>query len=143
MAKKKMARSVNTIRNSIKKILESSGVYSKMYDMAIDDLATVTHLKERVFIDATEYEYPEQDELNRENTGAIVIEKSREGEYRYKTNPIYLLYLDFVRESQKILESLGMTIKSSEGVDDDNFNDLADTLKKAINGEKRTDRAKK
>lgn len=139
----KTARSVNSNRNAIRKALRDAGVYSKLYDMAIDDLATVTHLKERVFIDATEYEYPKQDELNKENTGAIVIEKSREGEYRYKTNPIYHLYLDYVRESQKILENLGMTIKSSEGVDDDNFNDLADTLKKAINGEKRTDRAKK
>lgn len=141
MAKKKMARSVNSIRNAIKKALRDAGVYSKLYDMAIDDLATVTHLKEKIFLDATEYEFP--DNLNNGNEGSMLVERSREGEFRYKNNPSYHLYLDFVRESQKILESLGMTIKSSEGVDDDNFNDLADTLKKAINGEKRTDRAKK
>jgi hypothetical protein len=128
----KTVKSVEAIAKSIKKTLVDEGVYSPVYDMSIADLAQVTHLKLIAFQDAIEYEYPTADEINADSKGrSVVVEQSREGFLRYKVNPAYNIYIDLVRESQKILDGLCMTAKSSNAIQDDEFEELKEKMKKA------------
>jgi hypothetical protein len=128
----KIVKSVEAIAKSIKKALVDEGVYSPVYDMSIADLAQVTHLKLIAFQDAIEYEYPTADEINADSKGrSVVVEQSREGFLRYKVNPAYNIYIDLVRESQKILDGLCMTAKSSNAIQDDEFEELKEKMKKA------------
>lgn len=131
----KNVKSAVAIAKSIKKTLEDAGVYSPVYDMAIEDLAQVTHLKLIAFQDATSYEYPAMDEINMDNNGrSMVVEQSREGFLRYKVNPAYNIYIDLVRESQKILDGLCMTAKSSNSIQDDDYDILKEKMEEAANG---------
>lgn len=135
MAKK--VKSAAAIAKSIKKTLVDAGVYSPLFDMSIEDLAEVSHLKMIAFNDAIGYDYPEADTVNRSDSSegrSIVVEQSREGFLRYKVNPAYNIYIDLVRESQKILDGLCMTAKSSSDIQDDAFDDLEREMKKAANG---------
>jgi hypothetical protein len=133
MAKKPKA--VGTYRTRIKKALEDANMYSPSLDFAIEDLAQVSHLKEKAFFEATEYEYHEDDPVNRKTKGSsMVMEVSREGAIRYKVNPAYNIYLDLVRESQKILDGLCMTAKSSTLVQGDEFDELRARMEDAANG---------
>lgn len=130
----KKIKSVAEFTKSIRTVLESEGTYSPLYDMAIEDLAQVSHLKAKAFEDAIGYVFPSSDEDNTESN-SIVVEQSREGFMRYKINPAYTIYIDLVRESQKILSELCMTAKSSNAVQDDEFTELKSKMEKAANGE--------
>ena len=133
MAKKPKA--VGTYRNRIKKALEDANMYSPSLDFAIEDLAQVSHLKEKAFNEATGYIFHKDDPVNWETEStSIVMEVSREGAIRYKVNPAYNIYLDLVRESQKILDGLCMTAKSSTLVQGDEFDELRARMEEAANG---------
>lgn len=110
-------------------------MYSPTLDFAIEDLAQVSHLKEQAFNEATGNIFHKDDPVNRENKGSsIVMEVSREGAIRYKVNPAYNVYLDLVRESQKILDGLCMTAKSSNLIQGDEFDELRARMEEAANG---------
>lgn len=127
--------SIATYKKNIKKVLEENGMYSPVLDIAIEDLAQISHLKAKAFNDATEYQYHEDDPVNRKNgNSSIVMEVSREGAIRYKVNPAYNIYLDLVRESQKILDGLCMTAKSSNLAQGDEFDELRARMEEAANG---------
>ena len=131
-----MAKRVKTVAwftKNIRSVLESESMYSPLYDMAILDLAQVSHLKAKAFNDAVGYEFPQLDIDNTESN-SIVVEQSREGFMRYKINPAYTIYLELVRESQRILTELCMTAKSSNAVQDDEFTELKNKMEKAANG---------
>jgi hypothetical protein len=131
----KKAKSVSTYRNKIKRALEDANMYSPTLDFAIEDLAQVSHLKEQAFNEATGNIFHKDDPVNRENKGnSIVMEVSREGAIRYKVNPAYSIYLDLVRESQKILDGLCMTAKSSNLIQGDEFDELRARMEEAANG---------
>lgn len=132
-AKKKRVKSVAAFTKAIKTVLESEGMYSPLYDMAILDLAQVSHLKANAFNDAVGYEYPVLD-MDDAEPGSIVVEQSREGFLRYKINPAYTIFIDLARESQKMLSELCMTAKSSNAVQDDEFTELKNKMDKAANG---------
>ena len=65
---------------------------------------------------------------------SYVEEVSREGNTRTKTNPAYAIYLDLVRESQKILEGLCMTAKSAGTTQGDDFDELKNKMRETGNG---------
>ena len=110
-------------------------MYSPSLDFAIEDLAQVSHLKEKAFNEATGYIFHKEDPVNKETEStSIVMEVSREGAIRYKVNPAYTIYLDLVRESQKILDGLCMTAKSSTLVQGDEFDELRARMEEAANG---------
>lgn len=118
-------RSVKSIISSIKRILKKEGEYSPSFDMAISDLAEVTHLKEIAFIDAT-VGFGNIDSEGFEDRGgrSVVFENSREGDRRYKINPAFTIYLELARESQRMLSELCMTAKSSKSVQDDLLDEM-------------------
>lgn len=138
-----MSKKIKTVRaifNSIKRTLEREGAYSPSFDMAIEDLAEVTHLKKIALQDATQG-YTQgassrsddediRDVLRPEDRGgrSVTYEYSREGDRRYKVNPAFTMYLELARESQRILSELCMTAKSSKALQDD----LLDELDKQI-----------
>ena len=126
-------KSVSTFIKLIRAVLELEGVYSPIYDMAIADLAQVSHLKAIAFDDATSGF--NNKEVDNDGKRSVVYELSREGDRRYKVNPAYTIYIDLVRESQKILSELCMTAKSSSAVQDDEFTELKSRMEKAANGE--------
>ena len=130
---RKRVKSVAAFTKAIKTVLESEGMYSPLYDMAILDLAQVSHLKAKAFNDAVGYEFPQLDNDNTESN-SIVVEQSREGFLRYKINPAYTIYRDLARESQKMLSELCMTAKSSNAVQDDEFTELKNKMEKLANG---------
>ena len=130
---RKEVKSVAEFTEAIKTALESEGMYSPLYDMAILDLAQVSHLKANAFNDAVGYEYPVLDMDNAE-PGSIVVEQSREGFLRYKINPAYTIFIELARESQKMLSELCMTAKSSNAVQDDEFTELKNKMEKAASG---------
>ena len=110
-------------------------MYSPLLDFAIEDLAQVSHLKEQAFNDARDFSFHKQDGLNRNNKNpSVIVEVSREGAVRYKANPAYGVYLDFVRESQKVLDGLLMTAKSANLIQGDEFDELRERLEEAANG---------
>lgn len=122
-------RSVKSIISSIKRILKKEGEYSPSFDMAISDLAEVTHLKEIAFIDATVGFGNIDSEGSKEGFEdrggrSVVFENSREGDRRYKINPAFTIYLELARESQRMLSELCMTAKSSKSVQDDLLDEM-------------------
>lgn len=127
--------SVATYKKNIKKVLVDAKMYSSVLDIAIEDLAQVSYLKTKAFNDATEYEYHGDDPVNRsKEVGSILMEVSREGAVRYKVNPAYNIYLDLVRESQRILDGLCMTAKSSNLAQGDEFDELRSRMEEAARG---------
>ena len=114
---------ISEIINSVRKMLDDEGLYSPILDHSIEDLAEIKYLKTIAFEDATN-----------DGIRAIVEEVSREGNVRTKTNPAYAVYLDFVRESQKILDGLCMTAKSAGTTQGDDFDELKDKMSEASNG---------
>ena len=114
---------ISEIINSVRKMLDDEGLYSPILDHSIEDFAQIKYLKTIAFEDATN-----------NNKRAIVKEKSREGNVRIKVNPAYAVYLDFVRESQKILDGLCMTAKSAGSTQGDDFEELKDKMSEANNG---------
>ena len=131
--KRKRVKSVAAFTKAIKTVLESEGMYSPLYDMAILDLAQVSHLKANAFNDAIGYDYTIEDLENTEPS-SMVVEQSREGFRRYKINPAYTIFLDLARESQKMLSELCMTAKSSNAIQDDEFTELKNKMEQAANG---------
>lgn len=132
-AGRKRVKSVNAFVKSIRSVLETEGMYSPLYDMAILDLAQTSHLKANAFNDAIGYDYTIEDLENTEPS-SMVVEQSREGFRRYKINPAYTIFIDLARESQKMLSELCMTAKSSNAVQDDEFTELKNKMEKAANG---------
>ena len=131
----KKTKTIGTYRNKIKRVLEDANMYSPTLDFAIEDLAQVSHLKDIAFSEATGYIFHKDDPVNREvKNSSIVMEVSREGAIRYKANPAYGIYLDLVRESQKILDGLCMTAKSSNLIQGDEFDELRARMEEAANG---------
>ena len=113
---------IEEIINSVRGVLDNEGLYTPILDRSIEDFAQISYMKQIAFEDATNYER------------SIVIETSREGDRRYKINPAYSIYLDLVRESQKILDGLCMTAKSAGSVQGDDFDELRNKMSEASNG---------
>lgn len=113
-----MEKSVKDIELSVRKILLEEGLYSPILDNAITDFAQVTFLKNRAFSDA-------------EKKKAVLTEKSREKHVRYRINPAYQIYLDLVRESQRILSELCMTARTSNTADGDSIDELQKMVREA------------
>ena len=111
------------IINSVRKILDDEGMYSPVLDRSIEDFAQVTVMKNIAYEDATSG-----------SKRATVAEISREGDKRYKISPAYTIYLELVRESQKILDGLCMTAKSAKVSQGDDFDELKEKMIEASNG---------
>ena len=130
-----MAKSVEEIIQSVKYALEQENIYKPILDKSIEDFAQVNYLKTIAFDDAINYDYPEVDDINRNSIGrSILVEQSREGFLRYKVNPAYSIYIDLVRESQKILFNLSMTARGSDIVQGDDYDRLTKEMSNAKNG---------
>lgn len=114
---------IQKIIDSVRGVLDDEGLYTPILDMAIEDFAQVSYLKQIAFDDAVGNE-----------ARSTVYETSREGDRRYKVNPAYSIYLDLVRESQKILDALCMTAKSAGSVQGDDFDELKRKMTEAGNG---------
>lgn len=128
-------KEVENIAESIRKMLSDDGAYSPSYDVAIYNLSQAIFLKDSVFNDALAYKFPDIDKDNINSSGSsIIIEQSREGFLRYKNNPAYSMFLDYTDKVLKILDSMGMTVKSSNAVQDDEFTELKNKMEKAANG---------
>lgn len=134
MAKKE--KTIGSIAASIRRKMKEEGTYSPLYDEAINLLAETVFLRDRVYDDAVNYQYPEIDEVNGGQDRSIVVEQSREGFLRYKSNPAYALYLDYVDKELKILDALQMTPKSSSSIQEDEFDQLKEKMKRASDGER-------
>ena len=114
---------ISEIIESVREVLDGEGLYSPILDRTIEDLAQVTYMKTIAYEDAT------QGDLR-----SMVSETSREGDKRYKVNPAYSIYLELVRESQKILDGLCMTAKSANTTQGDDFDELRSKMSAAGNG---------
>ena len=130
-----MKRSVDDIRESIKGVLSDEGLYSPMFDLAIENLAQTTYLKDIAFHDATVGFGMDLDKEEEDVGGkSVVFELSREGDRRYKVNPAYSIYMDLVHKCQLMLIELTMTAKSSTAVQEDEIDSLKKKVEKAANG---------
>ena len=130
-----MKRSVDDIRESIKGVLSDEGLYSPMFDLAIENLAQTTYLKDIAFHDATVGCGMDLDKEEEDVGGkSVVFEFSREGDRRYKVNPAYSIYMDLVHKCQLMLIELTMTAKSSTAVQEDEIDSLKKKVEKAANG---------
>lgn len=130
-----MKRSVDDIRESIKGVLSDEGLYSPMFDLAIENLAQTTYLKDIAFHDATVGFGMDLDKEKEDVGGkSVVFEFSREGDRRYKVNPAYSIYMDLVHKCQLMLIELTMTAKSSTAVQEDEIDSLKKKVEKAANG---------
>ena len=132
-------RSPKTIAASRKRVLKKEGVYSPLYDNLIDALSQSLHLKDIAFRDATVGfigdESLDKDEENEDVGGkSVVFEYSREKDRRYKINPAFSIYNDMVLTSLKLMESLCITAKSANAIQDDDLEILKDKMDKAANG---------
>ena len=114
---------IKEIKDSVKNALDDEGLYSSILDNSIEDFAEIKYLKTIAFEDAT-----------KDDARSYTMETSREGNQRSKVNPAYAIYLDFVRESQKILDGLCMTAKSAGTTQGDDFDELKDKMSEANNG---------
>ena len=128
-----MRRTVDEIRDSIRGVLETEGLYSPVFDLLIENLAQTTYLKDIAFEDATDGFGMDG---SKEDVGgrSVVFELSREGDRRYKVNPAYSVFMDMVHKCQNMLNELCMTAKSSATVQDDEFEELKNKMEKAANG---------
>ena len=113
---------IDELISSVRQVLDDEGLYTPILDRSIEDLAQISYMKQIAFEDATDAER------------SIVFETSREGDRRYKINPAYSIYLDLVRESQKILDGLCMTAKSAGSIQGDDFDELKKKMNEASNG---------
>ncbi|HZK46422.1 MAG TPA: hypothetical protein VFC64_00565 [Atopostipes sp.] len=115
--------------------MSDEGLYSAMFDLAIENLAQTTYLKDIAFHDAT-VGFGMDLSKEEEDVGgkSVVFELSREGDRRYKVNPAYSIYMDLVHKCQLMLIELTMTAKSSTAVQEDEIDSLKKKVEKAANG---------
>lgn len=114
---------IDEIISSVRQVLDDEGLYTPILDRSIEDLAQISYMKQIAFEDATD-----------NDTRSMVEEISREKDKRYKINPAYSIYLDLVRESQRILDGLCMTAKSVGSIQGDDFDELKNKMSEASNG---------
>lgn len=114
---------IDEIISSVRQVLDDEGLYTPILDRSIEDLAQISYMKQIAFEDATD-----------NDTRSMVEEISREKDKRYKINPAYSIYLDLVRESQRILDGLCMTAKSAGSIQGDDFDELKNKMSEASNG---------
>ena len=134
-----MKRAVDDIREAIKGVLSDEGLYSAMFDLAIENLSQTTYLKDIAFHDATVgfgMDLSKEEEKEKDDVGGktVVFELSREGDRRYKVNPAYSIYMDLVHKCPLMLIELTMTAKSSTAVQEDEIDSLKKKVEKAANG---------
>ena len=131
-----MKRTVDEIRESVKSVLDSEGLYSPIFDLSIENLAQISFMKSIAFEDATVGFGNDLSDSEEDGGGrSVVFERSREGDRRYKVNPAYTAFIDLERESQRILDSLCMTAKSSNATQADDFEELRVKMEQASNGQ--------
>lgn len=130
-----MNRTVDEIRDSVRAVLESEGMYSPAFELLIENLAQTTYLKDIAFEDATDG-FGMNLDGSREDVGgrSVVFELSREGDRRYKVNPAYSVFMDMVHKCQNMLNELCMTAKSTTSTQDDEIDELKKKVEKAANG---------
>lgn len=127
---------IDKITKKIVKVLKDEGLYSPILDQSIEDYAQISHLKAIAFEDATTGFNESAQNAEQKNDGkrSVVFELSREGDRRYKINPAYTVFIDLVRESQKILDGLCMTARSANMAQGDELDELKTKIKEAGNG---------
>lgn len=116
LTKKKSVRSpdselIDAYTNDCISAMESIGVYSPAFLTAISSCAQLKVLRDKTYNEVT-------------RIGVSVEEISREGEKRYRSNPLVTTYIELSKELRNTLNDLKMTVRTSSVSESDDLDEL-------------------
>lgn len=102
--------------NAIRKRLEEAGVYSPSVDYMVQSCSQLINIRDKLYKELCK-------------TKPITEEISREGDVRFKSHPIYNMYIEYSKEVRQALDALTMTVKSSTVSASDEIDKLNELVK--------------
>lgn len=104
-----------TISEKIKDILKNQRAYSEVLDPLIEQYEQTVTISRSAYNSILEH-------------GAVIEEKSREGDFRLKQNPAVQMYAALVKEARQLLRDIGMTVKDMNKTDNDQVEELINVI---------------